>query len=813
MNISYKWLQDHITTDLELNKICDILTDIGLEVEGNHLVGMVEGNLSGVVVGEVLTVEKHPNADKLKNTSIKISETEVLKIVCGASNVAAGQRVAVATVGTILYPKSGEKFKIQKSKIRGEESFGMLCAEDELGIGENHEGIMLLDSNLKPGTPLSEVVKLNKDTRIEIGLTPNRADAMSHYGVARDLYVALKARKIGQSSFINIQEKLDALDFTSTIENPIKVKIEATDLCKRYVACYVEGIQIGDSPDWLKEKLEAIGLKPQNNIVDITNYVLHDLGQPMHAFDAKKIDTNTVTIKKSNSDCEFTTLDGEKRKLAPTDLLISDGTTPLAIAGIMGGLNSSINKETTSIYLEAAYFDAVSIRKTSKRLAINSDASFRFERGIDPNFSVLAMKKAISLLKECCPKAQFSEIDDTYPTKIESHNIVLRIHKIDKLLGIRIHRDQIKDILSLLEIEIISENGDVLDLMVPAYRVDVTREVDLIEELLRIYGYNNIDVPEKISFSLNTSIQNKGHHLDQKISQHLVANGFFEVMNNSLSKEDYISIFDYDEKENVVLQNPLSKDLSVMRRSLLPGLLENVAFNSNRKNGNLKLFELGKSYSKEKEQFIEKKQIGLLLTGKSQGEHWGQKQETTSFFELKAQVNNLLKRFNITELQQKASTKKTAFKDALDYLVNGRVLVSLGTVNPILLKCFGLKKSVLYAEFDYAYLLELTNEASPIQYQAISKFPGSRKDLALLLDKNISYSELYEAIQEEKESLIKHVNLFDVYEGNQLPDNKKSYALSFYLQDEEKTITDKQIEQVMKNLITTFTNKFKAELR
>ena len=804
MKISYNWLQNYIKTEIPVEKLASVLTDTGLEVEDVEVIESVKGSLKGVVVGEVIECEKHPNADKLKLTKINIGK-EIVQIVGGAPNVEKGQKVPVATLGTLLYTEDGSEFKIKKSKIRGEESFGMICAEDELGLGKSHEGILVLNNDLEVGTPLSEVYKISKDYCLEIGLTPNRTDAMSHYGVARDLYAALKSRKIkAELQTISVENfKLD-----ETKGNPITVEIENPQLCPRYSGIYLKNIEIKPSPDWLQNQLKVIGLSPINNAVDITNYILHSYGLPLHAFDADKINGQKIKVGTVPDGTKFITLDKVERILSGSELVIKDAQdTPLCLAGVYGGLNSGVNQETKNIFLEAAYFDPVSIRKTSKKEGLNTDSSFRFERGIDPNYTILALKKACELFKELANATIVGEIIDEYPTPIKDVNTVVRYRKIDCILGKKIHREQIKEILKSLEFTIISDTNEVLDLLVPAYRVDVTREIDVIEEIARIYGYNQIDIPEKFSFAYEKKNAFDEEFLENTIATQLKYNGFNEIINNSLTTRRST------DTNFVELINPLSADLCVMRQSLVYGALQSISFNNNRNQKEIKFYEFGKSYYKTSDEtYIEIKKLSIALYGNYQESNWIIPNTSSSFFHLKGVISQLIKGFNL-QLDEKPLLSSPIFKEGIELFVNSISLGKLGSVNPNLLKEFGLKGNVFYAEIEWEKLVDFASKKKPYKLTEIPKFPGSTRDLALLLDKETNYFDIYEAAFNTEKKLLKSVNLFDVYEGKNLPKGKKSYALNFFLQDENKTLTDQDIDKVIKKLLDCFSTQFHAELR
>ena len=810
MKISYNWLSTHIKTDLDVQKIGEILTNIGLEVEGIEEKGNRENNLNGVVAGKVIALEKHPNADKLKVATVDIGQEENLQIVCGAPNIAEEQKVPVATIGTELPTPDGKTFRIKEAKIRGVESSGMICSEAELGVSKNHDGIWVLEPSAKIGTPVSDLLKKsNSDMVIEIGLTPNRADAMSHFGVARDLDAALKVLKIN-SEFNEIStEEFEKIK--SNGKNPISIEIKNPELAPRYTGIYLENINVKPSPEWLQERLKTIGINPINNVVDITNYILHDLGQPLHAFDADKIKDKKIIVGTLTKGTKFKTLDETERELNGSELMICDQNGGLCMAGIYGGLNSGVTENTKNIFLESAYFDPVSIRKSSKFHGLNTDSSFRFERGVDPNMSLVALKKAAVLLTEYADAKIVGEVVDIYPNPVEDFKIVLRYHKLDQLLGERIHREQIKSILESLDIEIHSESNETLEVSVPPYRVDVQREVDLIEEILRIYGYNQIKTPQKVAFSVVKNVEKNPHKFENAAANVLVANGFYEAMNNSLTKSGNHQTFDSEENKAVKMLNPLSSDLAVMRQSLLPGLLENSAYNLNRRISDIKLFEFGKIYSKSNENYVENERLAILISGNKTAENWANPVQKTNLFTLKGIVYQILKRLNVQNVIEKP-LNSTVFADAVSLEFDGKTLSSIGVVDKKILKKSDVAQDVFYADLDWDLLVQIATQQN-LKYKDISKFPAVRRDLALLIDKNILYFDLFESTQNLNLNLLKSVQLFDVYEGDKLPAGKKSYAMSFVLQDEEKTLSDSEIEKTMNELIRNFQKNFKAELR
>ena len=804
MKISYNWLKTYIDTEVSLDEISAVLTNIGLEVEGVEKVGGAKEYLETVVVGKVLETQPHPNADKLKVTKIDLGDGQATQIVCGAPNVAAGQTVPVATIGTVF---PGD-FKIKKSKIRGEESFGMICSEVELGIGEDHSGILVMDDALVAGTPLSTIFVEEEDHLIEIGLTPNRADAMSHFGVARDLYAAFKAREIN-GSFTSYN--VDAYPTTDFGANPIAIEVADTEAAPRYAGVYLKNVTVKESPDWLKTKLRTIGLSPINNVVDITNFILHDLGQPLHAFDADKIQGNKVTVKKLAEGTKFTTLDGVERTLKGHELMICNENAPMCMAGVFGGQDSGITAETKNVFLESAYFEPVTIRKGAKAHGLNTDASFRFERGIDPTITVDALKKAVMMLVELADAEIASNITDLYPTPIENFTFDLRLAKVKALLGVEIPEATIKTILGALDIKILNENNGTLSIEVPAYRVDVQREVDIIEDILRIYGYDNIEIPSKFSFSYVPTTSIDPEKTEDFVARQLTAAGFNEAMNNSLTKKEYENVFFYPEGESVEMLNPLSADLAVMRRTLLNGLLENVAFNVNRRNTNVKLFEFGKIYRKLNSAYEEQRCLGIVLSGNYTSESWTGNLRKASFADLKGLVQQIFVRLKIEITAEKAANNDN-YTDGIEIFHNEVALGTIGIINKKLAKKIGVSQEVYFAQLNWDAILTLANEQK-LTYKEISKFPSSRRDLALLLDNTVKYEELYLAARSVKTNLLKDINLFDVYEGDKLPAGKKSYALSFMIQDENKTLSDQEIDGVMNKLIKVYQTQFNAELR
>jgi len=808
MKISYNWLKQFLKVDWEAEKTGELLTDLGLEVEGIETVESIKGSLKGIVIGKVLTCIQHPNADRLKITTVDLGNGEPLQIVCGAPNVAAGQTVPVATIGTILYDDKGEGFKIKKGKIRGEESHGMICAEDELGLGKSHDGIMVLDDALLAGTPAAEVFNIEKDEVFEIGLTPNRADGMSHYGVARDLRAGLIQNDVPLELISPSVSEYHVDDRTLKFD----IEVEDAEKAPRYIGVTISDITVKDSPEWIQNRLKAIGLTPINNIVDITNYVLHELGQPLHAFDATKVKGNKVIVKTLPTGTKFTTLDGVERELNEEDLMICNGKEePMCIAGVFGGMDSGVSENTTSIFLESAYFNAVSIRKTAKRHALNTDASFRFERGIDPNITKYALKRAALLILEIAGGKISSEIDDLYPTKIEDFQVFLSFEKMDRLIGSKIPRETVKNILASLDIKFNSVTDGGIGLTIPAYRVDVTREADVIEEILRVYGYNNVEFSHKLNTSISFS-EFDGTKIENVVSNQLVAQGFNETMANSLTKSDYVGLTALlSEEHNVTMLNPLSSDLGVMRQSLLFSGLESVIYNINRKNNSLKFFEFGKTYHKFESGYSEQKHLTLFVSGNRNKDSWNTVRKTSDFFYLKGTVISLLNRLGIDKIKT-TPTKNDVFSEGITLSLGKIKLVDLGVVKNAINKEFGIKQEVLFADFNWENVLKVGGK-SQIKISTLAKFPAVKRDFALLLDEAVTFSEIYNLAFQAEKNLLKEVDLFDVYEGDKLEKGKKSYAVSFLLQDENKTLEDKQIDKIMQKLQKTFEKNVGATLR
>lgn len=798
MKISYKWLKEFINTEKTPEEISKILTNVGLEVESLEKVQTIPGGLEGLVIGYVKDCVQHPNADRLRVTKVDVGAGEELQIVCGAPNVAAGQKVVVAVVGTTVHPLTGEPFKINKSKIRGEVSEGMICAEDEIGLGESHAGIMVLNGDATVGTLAKEYFKIEDDFVFEIGLTPNRADAASHLGVARDLAAF-------ERSSVNTP---DVSSFKVNNRNlEIEVLVEDAEACPRYSGLTISGITVKDSPEWLKDKLNVIGVRPINNIVDVTNYVLHELGQPLHAFDADAITGGQVVVKKASEGSSFTTLDEAERKLSSEDLMICNAQEPMCLAGVFGGSKSGVTGSTTRIFLESAYFNSVSVRKTSKRHGLKTDASFRFERGTDPEITVTALKRAALLIQEVAGGEISSEISDFYPAPVAPFTVEVSYANIERLIGQHIPHEEIKFILEGLKINIESESEDGLVLKVPTYKVDVTREVDVIEEILRLYGYNNIEIPTQVRASLNYAAKPDKEVVQNQIADLLTANGFYEILSNSLTKAAYSR----NPEQAVQILNPLSSDLDVMRQSLLFSGLEALAYNQNRRNADLKFYEFGKVYRTEGEAYRENSRLAVFLTGTTMPEQWNHKGQNTGFYNLKAVVDGILNRLKVNGL----NTEETSNPDlayGLQYKKGEKVLVEFGSVSKGALKLADVGSEVFYADFDWDLIMKAIRN-NKITYQEVSKFPAVRRDLSLLLDQDVTFGRLKQIAQKTERNLLKEVQVFDVYQGNKLPEGKKSYALSFVLQDVEKTLTDKQIDAIMQKLMLNFEKEAGAEVR
>ncbi|WP_405252553.1 phenylalanine--tRNA ligase subunit beta [Dokdonia sp. Asnod3-C12] len=808
MKISYNWLKQFIDIDWSAEKTGNLLTDLGLEIEGIDTYQSVKGGLEGIVIGHVLTCVQHENADKLKVTTVDIGADKPVQIVCGAPNVAAGQKVPVATIGTTLYTEEGEAWKIKKGKIRGEESHGMICAEDELGLGKSHDGIMVLSEDLIPGTPAAEVFDIENDQVFEIGLTPNRADAMSHWGVARDLKAGLLQHEVNKglitpsTSSFKIEKRLHKID----------VQVLDAEKAPRYAGVVISDLKVSESPEWLKHRLKAIGLSPINNIVDVTNYVLHDLGQPLHAFDLNKIAGDKIEVRTVEAGTKFTTLDGVERELHEDDLMICDAEKPMCIAGVFGGAHSGVTENTSAIFLESAYFNPVAVRKTAKRHGLNTDASFRFERGIDPNIAEYALTRAALLIMEIAGGEITSEIVDIYPKKIEDQQVFLNFDNATKLIGEELPKEVIKGILMSLDIKInnVTESG--IGMTIPAFRNDVTREADVIEEILRVYGYNNITFGKKLNATVSSSSKFDDHKVSDVIGNQLAAQGFYEMMANSLTTPAYTALSEnLKEEHQVEMLNPLGKELSVMRQSMLFSGLEAISYNVNRRRGNIKLFEFGKTYHNYTEERKEDKHLALFVTGSRTEESWTNPTTPTNFYYLKGVVSAVLEKLGINKVRSSA-VKNDIFSEAVGLSLGKQQVVSYGIVKKSILKKFDLSQDVYYADFNWDAILEIAARNN-VKFKDIPKYPSVRRDFALLLDANVQFEDIATIAKQTEKQLLKDVNLFDVYEGENLPEGKKSYAVSFLLQDENKTLTDKQIDKTMNKLQQRFEKELGATLR
>lgn len=798
MNISYNWLKNYLDIEKTPNELSLILTDIGLEVEAVEKVQSIPGGLEGLVVGEVISAEQHPNADKLRVTKVDVGTGTPLEIVCGAPNCRAGLKVIVATVGTTCHPTVGEPFKITKSKIRGEVSEGMLCGEDEIGLGSSHAGIVELPADVKVGSLVKEFYEMEDDFCFEIGLTPNRADAASHLGVARDLAAYFRSTYTLPSiaSFVE-----------PTGASAAAVEVKNTEACPRYSGVHISGVKVGESPDWLKEKLNTIGIRSINNIVDITNYVLHDLGQPLHAFDAARIAGNKVVVRLAHEGELFTTLDGVERKLSSEDLVIADDTKPMCIAGVFGGAYSGVSESTTDIFLESAYFNSVYVRKTAKRHGLKTDSSFRFERGTDPNITVFALKRAALLIQEIAGGVISSAVTDHYPNPVSPFVFDVDCKSVQRLIGKEIPVQEIKEIILALGIVITSEKDAVFSVEVPAYKVDVTREVDVTEEVLRIYGYNNIELKSQILASLNTQDKPDKEVVLNQVADLLIGNGYREILSNSLTKLSYVD----DESTAVRLLNPLSSDLDTMRQNLVYSMLTAMAYNQKRKSSDLKFFEYGKTYHLLEEGYSERQRLALAVVGSKSKEQWNVSSGNVSFYNLKAAVDVIVKRLKIEGLQV-VETTNANLAYGLDYMKGQKVLVSFGAVNAEALNKADVDGQVYYADFDWDLVIRSIRK-NEIKFKEVSKYPAVRRDLALLLDDSITFEQLKNIAVKSERKLLKGVNIFDVYKGDKLPEGKKSYALSFTIQDEEKTLNDKQIDSIIQKLIINFEKETGAVVR
>ena len=811
MKIAYNWLKQYVKTDTTPEEMSTILTDTGLEVESLEKIEAVKGGLEGVVVGEVLTCVPHPDADKLKLTTVNIGKEENLQIVCGAPNVAAGQKVIVATVGATIYPTPEEPLKIKKAKIRGVESSGMLCAEDELGLGHSHDGILILPEETEPGMEASTYFKLESDFVFEIGLTPNRADAMGHIGVARDLVAFLNVHK--NKGLKIIREDVSSFQKDN---NNLKIEIEnlSPESCPRYMGVTLTNVQVKESPSWLKNRLLSIGLTPINNVVDVTNFVMHELGTPLHAFDADNVG-DKIVVKNATAGEKFITLDGVERTLSDKNLMITNGEENLCIAGVFGGLESGVKSNTTNVFLESAYFNPVSVRKTAKEHGLNTDASFRFERGVDPSLTDYALKRAALLIKELAEAEISMDVIDLYPTKIENHSVVFHYEKCTQLIGVEIPKQQVNEILENLEIKVLSDINGTAKLEVPAYRVDVTREADIIEEILRIFGFNNVPLPKKLNTSINNFIKPDLEKIQNTLSEFLIGKGFYEMLNNSLTNMQYSTKLGGEvvkESNNINMLNPLSQELGVMRQTLLFDLLEVVKHNQNRQNPDLKLFEFGKTYIKNGEGYKETKKLMIAISGRLEAEQWNSSKNTASFYSIKGIVNSVLQRLGLYNLLRESSLTNSLLEDGVELHILKNSIGQMGWASSSQKKHFGIKQDVFLAELDFDAIIGSLSFAKT-KYSELPKTFSVRRDYSLLLDKRIRFSEIETIARKANKKLLKEVNLFDVYEGDKLPEGKKSYAVSFSFQDEQETLKDEQVDGIMQDIRSTLESKLKAELR
>ena len=815
MNISYKWLKDYVDFDLTPQQVCDALTSTGLEVDALEEVQSIRGGLKGLYVGKVLTCEAHPDSDHLHVTTVDLGKGEPSQIVCGAPNVAAGQKVIVADLGCVLYDGDKE-FVIKKSKLRGVESCGMICAEDEIGIGNDHAGIIVLPEDAVVGTPAAEYYHLESDWLIEVDITANRADALSHWGVARDLYAWLK-----QNGYETSLHRPDETAFS--VDNndlPIDVVIENSEACRRYACVSITDCEVKESPEWLKNRLTTVGLRPINNIVDITNYIMFAYGQPLHCFDADMVTGHKIVVKTMPDGTPFQTLDGVEHKLSDRDLAICNTEDAMCIAGVFGGKGSGTYETTKNVVLESAYFHPTWIRKSARRHGLSTDASFRFERGIDPNGVIYALKQAAIMCKELAGGKVSMEIRDEYPSPIENPKVELDFNYVKSLIGKEIPHDTIKSICTSLEMKILSETAEGMTIEVPAYRVDVQRPCDVVEDILRIYGYNNVEIPTQLKGSLVIKgDEDRKHKLANLVSEQMVGEGFNEILNNSLTKSSY-----YDDMQNLVkIMNPLSSDLNVMRQTLLFGGLESIAHNANRKNANLRFFEFGNVYSFNPEKndpenpmqaYKEQHHLGMWLTGKRVEGSWAHQNEDSSFYELSAYVENVLRRIGLKAGMAVRKKSDNPIFSAGITIENrgGKKLVEMGVLAKKLQKQFGIDNTVYYAEMNWTQLMKVTKK-NEVTFTEVPKFPAVSRDLALLVDNSVEFAQIEQIARQTEKKLLKKVELFDVYEGDKLPAGKKSYAVNFILQDEEKTMGDKQIDAIMQKLIANLKKQLNAELR
>jgi|LakMenEpi03Aug12_release.lakeMendotaPanAssembly.Ray.scaffolds.fasta_scaffold06647_10 phenylalanyl-tRNA synthetase beta chain len=811
MKISYNWLRQYINTSLTSNEVAELLTASGLEVESVEQVEAVKGGLKGVVIGEVLDCEKHPDADRLRLTKVDIGQGEPLQIVCGAPNVAKGQKVLVATIGTKLFPSEGEPLVIKKGKIRGQESNGMICAEDELGIGKSHDGILVLDASARVGADAASWLGLSNDECLEIGLTPNRTDAFSHVGVARDLYAVMRNMK-GIKSDAAVLQYPDTTNFKSGASGEaVKVLVKHHQAAPRYAGITINGVLVGESPKWLKDRLLSIGLRPINNVVDVTNFVQHELGQPLHAFDVAKMEGREIHVRLAHAGEKFTTLDGIERTLQAEDLVIADRSKAACIAGVFGGADSGVTESTKEIFLESAFFHPVYVRKTAKRLGLHTDASFRFERGCDPNQVIVALKRAALLIAELAGGIVVGDIVDEYPEKVQPSLVSFSWSRCASLIGKDLGKETIKSILHDLEIEIKSEDDDGLQLSVPLYRSDVKREADVVEEILRIYGYDNIEFPKGLKSSLSYAPKPDPEKNRNVISDMLSSSGFMEMMSMSLTRQSYLGFDQTQESSVVQLLNPLSGDLGVMRQTLLYGGLEAIALNQNHRNPDLRMYEFGKVYHSIEGKFKEEYRLAIFITGRRFPESWNNVNDLVSFADARAAADKIFAAAGIDKIQF-SSNESALFHESVACGSGKSSLGIIGDVHTSLLKKFDIKQPVFFAEFSWDAMMKLWPKSKG-QYKEPEKFPAVRRDLSLLVDKSVMYGDIEKVAFESERKLLRGVNLFDVYEGKNLDDDKKSYAVSFILQEPTKTLTDQIVDAAMGRILKQIQEKLGATLR
>ncbi len=808
MKISYNWLKTYIDFELTPTALCEILTDIGLEVEGLQAWESVPGGLKGLVVGHVLSAEKHPNADKLKVTKVDVGEDTPLDIVCGAPNVAAGQKVIVATVGTTIHPIEGEPFTIKKAKIRGAASQGMICAEDEIGLGKSHDGIMVLADDNKPGKAIHEIFEVEQDYIIDIGLTPNRSDAFSHTGVAKDLKAALQINH-GYTGKVNMPEVHQFPEATK--KAPVSVKIVDKDKCQRYAGLYLSKVTIKESPNWLKNRLTAVGVRPINNVVDITNFILHELGQPLHAFDADKIMGNQVLVKSLKAGTPFLALDEKEYKLTGDDLVICNEKEGMCIAGVFGGLKSGVTNDTKNIFLESACFEPINTRKTSFKHSLRTDAAQRFEKGVDPNISVYALKRAALLMQELAGAEITTQIVDVYPETILPKTITVNLNRVRQLIGDDISDNEIINILLAMDMEVEGTTENTIEVKVPTNKYDVLREADIVEEVLRIYGFNKVPVPEKVQSALSYTKTPSKQTLQNKVSDYLVSNGFVEAMNLSISNAKYYHDHNWEGKNIVPLLNNLNADLDVMRGTMLFSGLENIRHNINRQNNNVALFEFGKTYWKEEAAYAETENLSLFLSGQANNESWESDKKPFNFYHIKNSIEQILRQLGIDDYSVNDETE-AYFDYNLSYQKNNKTLATFGLIKKAITTYFDVKQAVMYGNINWSAVAKLAQKQQ-IQFQAIPKYPKVRRDLSLTIEEGITYGQIEQISQKTVKHILKEVNLFDIYKGDNIDKGKKSYAVSFYFQDDRKTLTDKEVDKAMNKLIKNLANELGAVLR